>query len=997
MMSSSSKFQSNWPSAFRKSQIAIGVASALLFGSISAFAGSEKHELNIASQSADRALLELAETAGVQIIFDPEKIKGHQVRAITGDMTLSAALNQLLDNTGLTYRIGTDNVVEVTEDDRKEEGGSEVVEELIVTGTLLRNVHPTSPTVVIDRDQIDRMGVSSAEDIVRSLPQNFSSLNRASSNGLNLGPDGASVGAATLLGNAAADLRGLGVNSTLTLVNGRRTAGSPILEGQFVNLSTIPASAIERVEVLLDGASAIYGADAVGGVINFILRKDYQGAETAVRMERGTNGGDKFSISQLFGMGWDGGSATVTLSLDETKSVSMGKAGYTTNDLRPMGGEDLRYDVTGATQPGTIYEATPWGSASTLIGALPEGTVISDNMWDTSLVTPENAYLGSEATIPYMDTTATTKNMSLSANIQHQFTDTFQVYSDILYSKTENKGDRSSTRGVLVPASNAFNAFGRDVYVDYAFFNEQANGLITPNVTHTIQERLDLTLGFIADLPVRDWQLDASVTYTTEGNDNKETRIGGVGWNPNTIFQSLLASSDPAEAINLFGDGSVQSPRLGETMEEGFPGQPESNAYFLNAKVEGSIADLKAGDVRMALGTEYRIDQMDYTDATSIGINLDYSQPGYVGVDTILKPERKVTALFTELSVPVVGEANAMTGMQSLMFTFGGRWEEYDVVDADKKFSHFSPKVGMRWALTDELVVRSTWGESFRAPGYDDLIGDQTILSSPYLSVIDIYDPSGTPTPRNYVLYYGGNINLKPEVSTSFSAGFDWTPVAIDGLAVNVTYNKVEFEDRITDLNTFSYPADVVLTNPEFAIRDSDGYLIALNQSPINVAKRNSESLDINLSYSFDTNVGSFKAGLNGVRTLKLEDVITDGAEPYQRDETQLGPDKWKLRGSLSWSQGNYGADLFVTHSTSYTNIQISSWDPSPNDVEAYTTVDLTGYYHGDNGWSYSFGARDLFHAGKPFVNRTFGQWDNSRVDPNGRNVYLEVKKHFDL
>lgn len=990
-----------------RSHLSLVIAAALYAGSSSmATADTAKLSVNIPEQGAGSALVELGAKAGVPIHV-PHTIANHvKLRSIKGDYTLSEALDAMLVGTGLTYYFTKDDTVVIKEDDSKDaKDDDREVEEVVVTGTLLRNVHPTSPVVTVDRAEIDRLGLSTVDDIIRSLPQNFSRLNRASSSsGGEVPGDNTNYGN-QLLGQTGADLRGLGLDSTLVLIDGRRATGSATFNGEMVNLSTIPAASVERVEVLLDGASALYGADAIGGVINIITRKDYNGATTSFRTEKSTNGGDKYSLSQHIGFGWDSGRASITMSADKSKNISSYKAGYTTSDLSDRGGTDWRSTNTGATQPGTISEVDNSGSTprvGDLIGALPLGTVVNGK-FDPALVTPENAYNASESALRSVDSASTNKTQSLQLNIKQDITQDIQLYSDILYSRSENFTARTPRVTVLVPSTNAFNPYDRDVFVQYLMDSEVAQGF-PQLITDSNQKRLEMTFGVKAELPFSDWQLDA---YIQKGKSKPNARQTEFETNSSGTFidpaiLTALASDDPNVALNFFGAG-LSADDLGlleSEMQVTQPSRAENDMITYNAKAEGALFELPGGEMRMALGYERRIQEIgaQYTD-----IDFDYGSP-----------ERVVSALFTELSVPVIGEQHEISGIHSLMFTAGGRWEEYKTdpvpgVDGapdfmGSEFTHFSPKVGMRWSLVDNFTLRVNWGESFRAPSYDEvsgLTGDDRYSFNWF--EFDPYNPDG-PAYVPVVTYFGGaNPNLKPETSETLTAGFDWYSHKFEGLSVNATYSQTNFIDRIETLSwAFLYPAEIIMAIPEYAQRDSDGYLVSIDQIPINLSERRSRTIDLGVNYRFETSFGDFVASLNGTKTLDLEDVFAPGQEAIQLVGTQYGPDEWKGRGMLSWYQNSASLNVIVNYSSPYeytytATLGGSLYEPVTN-VESHITVDLTGSYKlEESGLTFLFGARDLFHARKPFLDKRSTPWDNSRVDPRGRTVYLEVRKDFEI
>ncbi|MCV6605760.1 MAG: TonB-dependent receptor plug domain-containing protein, partial [Porticoccaceae bacterium] len=323
-------------------------------------------------------------------------------------------------------------------------------EEVVITGTLLRHVHPTSPVVTFDREDFARLGVSTVEDLLRSLPQNTASFNSESSRNSELIGNSSPLASNGHQGNSAVNLRGIGANGTLVLVNGRRTSSSPLgTEGSFVNLSTLPLGTVERVEILLDGASALYGADAVGGVINIITKRDYQGAETSVRYENGLNDGNHYSLRQTLGFGWETGNLSMVLEQQEIQAVSQTKAGFTSLDYRPRGGTDFSNSQFGlAVSPGAVYRVNGFGFAVELLGALPPG---SDGIGKQGGdFTPENARNAFADAFRNREFTATTINKSASVTVDQEV-GSFETFLELTWALSEHDGgDTIPSLSVLV-------------------------------------------------------------------------------------------------------------------------------------------------------------------------------------------------------------------------------------------------------------------------------------------------------------------------------------------------------------------------------------------------------------------------------------------------------------------------------------------------------------------------------------------------------------------
>ena len=251
----------------------------------------------------------------------------------------------------LALAAGTVAAQETQEGDEDE---GEIVEEVTVTGTRLQGGDPTARVDVITAEDIARQGLTSVEDVIRSIPQNFSTIN--SSNSLHFGSDLLDENLGALgLGAATVNLRGFGSKNTLVLLNGKRLAGISSLADQLAaNLNDIPAGAIERVEISLDGGSAVYGSDAVAGVINIITKRDFRGLSVSAKMEDSSTGGDANSVSLYGGIGWDSGNASVILTAHHSDPVTSAATGYTSNDYSARYGGDQRYNFVGTGLPGPV-------------------------------------------------------------------------------------------------------------------------------------------------------------------------------------------------------------------------------------------------------------------------------------------------------------------------------------------------------------------------------------------------------------------------------------------------------------------------------------------------------------------------------------------------------------------------------------------------------------------------------------------------------------------
>lgn len=348
----------------RRAAAALLASSALTMAALPAHADGGARNFDIAAQEAPAALNEFARQAEMQILFPYDAVSGKRVPPVRGAMTAETALQTLLDATGLVVVSREGNTITLglraaAADDDSSGGGRATdgdgkVERVVVTGTHIRGKRPeSSPVNTYTAEDIERTGATTTDQFIQKLPQSAGTRTQFATD---------ATAARNLEGVNSVDLRGLGVGTTLTLVNGRRFGLSNF--GQAADVSLIPLSAIERVEVLSDGASAVYGSDAIGGVVNFVLRSDFEGAESRVGYGTVTSGGLKqFNASQIFGAAWGSGNGLVAydyfdasplLRTDRSYSAAAGpgttlaglvRPTLTPNETRSSGLATLAQDV----------------------------------------------------------------------------------------------------------------------------------------------------------------------------------------------------------------------------------------------------------------------------------------------------------------------------------------------------------------------------------------------------------------------------------------------------------------------------------------------------------------------------------------------------------------------------------------------------------------------------------------------------------------------------
>jgi iron complex outermembrane recepter protein len=996
------------PGSMNFHSVAIALICAV---SLSARASADTpNRVDVASGELATALENLAKQSGVEFIYSADQMKGIRTAGVHGDYTIEQAVGKLLEGTQLRITLHTASAILIAvptsnatgqtpsttadaQPSRKEPGTKNGLEEIAVTGSRLRMAEAAiaSPLIVITQDDMKEMGFSTAEDVIRSLSQNYSSVNAATVMDL-------SQFAVDAQGQSAVNLRGLGADSTLVLVNGRRRAVSATF-GDVVNLNTIPIGSIDRIEIMTDGASAVYGSDAVAGVINFILKKDYQGGETHIRQVIGANGGDSASLEQSLGDSWNSGNITFSGRFAKTDPVTSLRTGDTTSNFTRLGGDDWRDPGYG--QPGVVTDL-----AGNNLGSLPAGNNGTNGI--AGKLSPANVVPYDPAAYDY-DAVAGTKDYSFDINVEQNMGSGVRAYGEFSLSRNTSEavmGPSSAAGstypmlayGPVVATGNRYNNLGVPVEVNYIFGNEVREGLMPPQINVSDQRAMEGVLGFKLNLP-HDWTVDISVDHSQESvyfnslainDDIVAARASGVDANGSPV---------PApQQLNLFGNGTAQNPAaLAGLMQwnapyDYFDDLSTSDSGLITA--EGVLTTLTGGDMHLNMGGEFRREELNYKSDTFHASMYDTPTPS-----------RTVKAAFAELNVPLVGDHNRIPGMYWLNLYAAGRWEQYEVSgpfdgagapDRQVDLNHVSPKLGISWYPWEELKLRGTVSNSFEAPNLLDLF---TYLDGPEFGV-PIVNPALPAGQRvTYpVIYSGGNPNLAPETARNFTTGLDWKPTGrLQGLAMALTYSRIDFDNLITSsYNFIDYPA-VLFALPGVVQRNAGGQIVRVNLIPVNVSSERGENADVSAAYRMDSPIGQLTFGISGTYAIELEESEAPGLPSISVAGTENGPPRVKARSWVGWSRRDYGLNLYANYSSSYTNDNKSS--PSslpPQSVHHYTTFDLNGFYNLAGGFSINAGARNLTNAAFPFFNY-YVPYDMHVVDLRGRILYLEISSKYKL
>ncbi len=911
------------------------------------------------------------------------------------------------------------------EEDREQQnnGPDEGVEQIVVqgtaTGTGIRGVAPIGSQVLnLSRMELEAAPVRDSAEIIAYLPQ-----------GSQIGSGLASPDGANDSGNSGLNLRGLGGNASLQLLDGHRMVGQGVSE-IGADPSAIPFAAIQRVEVVLDGASAVYGSDAVAGVVNFILRDDFEGVDIKVSGRAGEY--DTSKIELVAGHSWGDLNIMFGGSYEDQDAMPMSSRGYLRQDIRAYGGADNRLSDPTPGHPGVIEVS------NTFYGIPEDFTGVTDPV--TGLVRPtleevQNTEPTFADAADYSNYIAATKRKGAFARISYDVSDTVRLTYTGLVSKRESRNVTFGGLTVNITPNSPYyipglNPSGGNYAVH---INTAENGftwLSQPWVT-TQNHYLDL------QWDIGEWQLNSSAFYgRTRGldiyrpeannaaltNDPAGTPEGYLNYadydNNPEWFNPYLTEFQPGLAEHLIGD----------TYRRG-----DQDLTGINARIEGPLLDLPAGTMRVSVGAEY-------TEA-SHWLGLDqtvryYDKRNYWLRDTSI--DRDVTSAFMEAYVPLIDD---LPGVQRLALSAAVRTDEYSDFG-----STTNPRFGLTWDVNDSLSIRGSYGKAFRAPtltqvnpGVNSTLTRTTISVAPGLD-IPITDPANGKS--DIFTRAGRTPTLGPETADMWSLGFDYMPYQIDGLAVQLTYYEVDYTNRIEALPNwqsalssadnrriygpyvypYTQPADCVdgdldtynpiltqwlnLEGTRFAGGPGDCQTVAvIDRGEQNVGSLDQRGIDFQASYNWDTDLGSWHAMANVAKILELKRTLISGGEWFDVLDRIGWQTSLRAIGRLSWMNENWTAALTARIEGGYTNDQTPRVDGvqlPEQEVGSWTTWDATvSYTTPDDGrwWSNVtalLAVQNLADRDPPIVLHDEVAIDSDVHNPFGRMLVFEMSKRWE-
>ncbi|MDQ3287685.1 MAG: TonB-dependent receptor [Pseudomonadota bacterium] len=892
-----------------------------------------------------------------------------------------------------------------------------------VTGSRISrtDIETSQPVFTLSREDITAQGLTSVGDVIQNITSSGSTLNSTYNNGGN--------------GETRISLRNLGSNRTLVLVNGRRWVGGTGLGGA-IDLNTIPTAAVERIEVLKDGASAIYGSDAIAGVVNVILRQNFDGAEANAYIGQYDQGdGQRSAVDFTVGSSGDRWSAMFGVGYVEEEPVMAGdraisavpvfgaSPGFGGSFGTPNGNYAIIDPVTGEWQ-------NPDGEYGVFVAdpSDPRGwrpyTGIADNFNfapDNYLITPQ-------------------ERTSLFANGSVDITDNVRFIATAQYNERRSEQLLAASPifqfgGPGISANSIYNPYGRTVNAIARRFNEGGFRVFRQDV-NTFAFNGVFEGSFEVGERFFDWE--AGMFYGR--NDEADITTGlvqlsrfnqAIGPSFREADGTPRCGTPTAPIANcvpldlLSGAGTItQEMADGVTFVAQDQFGYEQKTHYAN--IGGELFDLPGGPLAFSFGVEQREESgFDQPDA------LINSGDTSGNARTATAGGYSVDEAYLELSIPVLAD---LPFAQLLDFSVATRYSDYSTFG-----DTLNSKFGFRWKPIDDLLIRGNWAEGFRAPSINELFSGQAD-SFPNLTDLCAGAVQGQPRPPAEIpagcagipqynqpntqirITVGGNPSLQPETAVSKTLGLVYSPSFVEGLDLSLDWWNIRLENTVSFISATEILNDCyVLQLPEacsLVTRNPDGSIADLLSSGINRDSRETEGYDLTVGYRLpENNWGKFSFVWD-TTYMTLNEFNDDGdnlvGEYASRDNN------WRIRSNLAtrWEQGDFGATWNVRYFSGqdepcsvassqraalcsdpgrFTNNPVTGLpQPSPeNYIPSVTYNDASVYWKAPWNARITLGANNILDRDPPRSVDTFANSFDPQYEIPGRFYYMRYAQSF--
>jgi outer membrane receptor protein involved in Fe transport len=915
----------------------------------------------------------------------------------------------------------------------KDEKGDKLVtlDKFEVTGSRIKRLdaETVSPVVRVTNSDINLQGFVTLGDALRAMPFSSGQALTPTDSGNSFSP-----------GISTINLRGLGNNSTLVLINGRRAVpyAAPGFNGfqTMFDLNSIPDAAIESFEILKDGGSALYGSDAVAGVVNIKLRRDFEGAMATVQVGDYFNTGGFFKrgsaimgttsakTSVMAAVSWEERDAVfardLVYSRDSNKSLLNGYSYWTVDNYQSAG----------------YKTAQEYMTANELTNPVKDG-VIGDN--SSSRGYPGYVVVGGKRrTFASPTTTPTTAGSMVGRNfynfqqesglfpeyrrysfytaMRHEMTDSLYAFSELSFNRVHTMSAAASTPadlegsngltagslgvttgpeqawGLHIPSYNAYNPWGVDIFSGRRRLSEAG-----PRVNDVTADSPRLLAGLGGTLS-GGWTWEAAAMYSSNTVTNLNlgtvtdyglqqalmglTRQGdgSLKWNPATprserVYYNWFGPSDPAMASFL----SISNPTSQKLEYTSF-----------DVSTSGTVFEsLPSGGIGLAIGAEHRLEkfQKNETDLNATG-NILGGAEGTSSAGT-----RNLSAVYAEADIPILKN---LPFVQSLEAQIAGRYEEY----SDKGFAKQArPKLGIKYRPLSWLVLRASFAKSFKAPDMAYLYTASQTSFTP----AQIRDPITGNEIDQLQIVTGGNRELKPELTDTYYAGVTVSPTGkLEGLNVSVDWFKFKQKNLLAQLSDFygysQFLSEAAAGNPLFAgkvVREAgSNEVLYIRDDYANISTGLYRGMDFDVNYTWkNTTLGTFRFGAQFTWVDRIE---VDGSNIIG---SYLSP-RWNGDTNVSWNKGDWGVNLHGifhgrrTYTGTYGSLEADETLYYNYDIKSQYTQNVSVTYRGFRNLELTVGVNNVFSSAPPvdYLDNTGTTAGINEVEPSFWYVRAEHK-----
>ncbi len=853
---------------------------------------------------------------------------------------------------------------------------AEPMQKVEITGSSIKrlNAETALPVQLITRADIEKSGATTAAELLSKVSANAAALT-----------DGASFSdIAGQRGFNGANLRGIGVSSTLVLLNGRRLANFASPGGNAgVDLNAIPSAAIERVEVLKDGASAIYGTDAIGGVINFITRRNYEGADVSAYYADTQHGGARKAMATVSGgtgnLATDRYNVMAVFDYQDTTSLRSSQRSWIGSAYQP----DINLDSGSSnTFPANFRRTRANGTSATGARINPSAPACNP----PATVYAPDSFVGPTACMyDYMQDTELfpdSRRISLLTRGQFALDQDTTLYGEFLINETSTTYRISAltVSGSIYPLNGQYyphaavptNKTPLNVNMRLTEGGPRTNE-IDATATRLVVGGKGAALG---------WDYDMALNHSV----NKVDDAYIDGYVKTTLFNDAFASGK----INPFGPSGAEGlALLAAAKVNDVARRSRGTTESFDIKATRDLFQMAGGNAAVALGMEYRRENMRFTPSALLAAGEIRSE----GTATPFSGSRSVKAAYAEFNLPLLPSLEAQLAL---------RHDRYNDVG-----STTNPKVGVRWNPLQQLVVRGSYGTGFRAPSLADLyspvrLGQANGIYNDPLGCIKVGAIDNTDNPDYCGLQpdklKGGSPLLRPEESKQFSLGMVLEPHR--DVTATLDYWRIKKTDVIVSPEG-SYFTDPV-GNAAYITRDVadpalpgiPGMILSIDSRLRNIGALETSGADLGINWRLPaTDIGRFGVTLNGTyvfdyttrETVDGSDVSALGI--YTNDQIVQ---RWRHTVTLDYERGPFSATLQQTFLSGYRDQNLLA-DGSVHRVKAYSLLDLTGGYQISKSLKFRAGVKNLLDKNPPLSNQLFSfsvGYDPSYTDPRGRQFY---------